>query len=57
MIGGKSPLLEFSTAQVEAVREVAVVGVEEQGGLVKPKAFIVVTDGQAAGEELGRPGG
>jgi benzoate-CoA ligase len=37
-----------------AVRECAVVGFQDEDGLTKTKAFIVVNDGFAAGEELGR---
>jgi benzoate-CoA ligase len=37
----------------EAVRECAVVGFQDEDGLTKTKAFIVVNDGFAAGEELG----
>jgi benzoate-CoA ligase family protein len=38
----------------EAVREVAVVGVEVAGGLVKPKAFVLAAVGHSPNAELGR---
>ncbi|HEX3558008.1 MAG TPA: benzoate-CoA ligase family protein [Pyrinomonadaceae bacterium] len=38
----------------EAVLEAAVVGYDEGDGLVKPKAFIVLREGHAPGEELAR---
>jgi benzoate-CoA ligase len=44
--------IENCLLQHEAVLECAVVGHDEGSGLVKPKAFVVVREGFAAGEEL-----
>ena len=38
----------------EAVAEAAVVGFDEGSGLVKPKAFLVLREGHAAGDALAR---
>jgi benzoate-CoA ligase family protein len=48
-----SPLeIEDCLATHPAVRECAVVGVDDGDGLTVPKAFVVVHEGRAAGEEL-----
>ena len=44
--------VEAALVAHEAVREAAVIGKEDADGLVKPKAFIVLRDGYAAGERL-----
>jgi 4-hydroxybenzoate-CoA ligase len=44
--------VEAALASHEAVREAAVIGKEDADGLIKPKAFIVLRDGYAAGEPL-----
>ena len=50
-----SPLeIENCLLQHRAVREVCIVGAEDDGGLTKPKAFVVVNDGCEAGESLVR---
>ena len=45
--------LENCLLQHPAVREVAVVGQKTEEGLVKPGAFVVLTDGVVASDELG----
>jgi 4-hydroxybenzoate-CoA ligase len=44
--------VEAALVSHEAVREAAVIGKEDADGLVKPKAFVVLRDGYAAGEPL-----
>jgi 4-hydroxybenzoate-CoA ligase len=44
--------VEAALVSHEAVREAAVIGKEDADGLIKPKAFIVLSDGYAAGEPL-----
>ena len=44
----------FAQPAQESVLEAAVVGVPDEDGLVKPKAFVVVKRGVLAGEELAR---
>jgi 4-hydroxybenzoate-CoA ligase len=44
--------VEAALVSHEAVREAAVIGKEDADGLIKPKAFIVLRDGYAAGEPL-----
>ena len=44
--------IENCLLQHEAVREAAVIGYDEGAGLIKPKAFIVLREGHAPGEEL-----
>ncbi|HEX8353062.1 MAG TPA: benzoate-CoA ligase family protein [Pyrinomonadaceae bacterium] len=46
--------IENCLLQHEAVLEAAVVGHDAGDGLVKPKAFLVLREGHAAGEELAR---
>ncbi|MCI0489654.1 MAG: benzoate-CoA ligase family protein [Blastocatellia bacterium] len=46
--------IENCLLEHEAVRECAVVGASDEQGLVKPKAFIVVSEGVEASEELER---
>ena len=48
-----SPLeIEDCLLQHRAVKEVCVVGAEDEGGLTKPKAFVVVREASAAGPAL-----
>ena len=48
-----SPMeVEATLLEHDAVAEVAVVGHEDADGLVKPKAFVSLKDGRAAGPEL-----
>jgi len=48
-----SPLeIENLLLQHPAVREACVVGAADEGGLIKPKAFIALRDGHAPGPEL-----
>jgi 4-hydroxybenzoate-CoA ligase len=44
--------VEAALVSHEAVREAAVIGKEDADGLIKPKAFIVLREGYAAGEPL-----
>jgi len=44
--------VEAALVAHEAVREAAVIGKQDADGLIKPKAFIVLEDGYAAGEPL-----
>jgi 4-hydroxybenzoate-CoA ligase len=44
--------VEAALVSHEAVREAAVIGKEDADGLIKPKAFLVLRDGYAAGEPL-----
>jgi benzoate-CoA ligase len=44
--------IENCLLQHEAVREAAIVGHDEGSGLVKPKAFVVLREGHAPGQEL-----
>jgi len=46
--------IENCLLQHAAVREAAVIGYDEGAGLIKPKAFVVLREGHAAGEELAR---
>jgi len=54
-VGGKwlSPVeVENALLQHPAVREAAVIGFKDADGLEKPKAFVVLNEGHAAGEAL-----
>jgi 4-hydroxybenzoate-CoA ligase len=44
--------VEAALVSHDAVREAAVIGKEDADGLIKPKAFVVLRDGYAAGEPL-----
>ena len=44
--------VEAALASHEAVLEAAVIGKQDADGLIKPKAFIVLKNGHAAGEAL-----